>query len=612
VPNEATRRGTYRHGGSDQTDPPKCWRGQIMAKTNSSGIPAAGYIRMSSDKQETSPKQQRSEIEKLAATKGYDLIAWYIDKGISGDEIEKRPDFRRMLDDAQRKQFRAILCWDQDRFGRFDSLKAGYVVEPLRMAGITLVTVTQGAIDWTDFAGRMMYAIQQEGKNQFLVSLSQNTLRGRMQSAREGHGVSCPPLGYDRVFYDPAGKLVHRATRNDRFSKPREWKAKLDVSVVPEDVGALRLIFDRYANTDANLFTIAHALNKQGFLTKRGRAWDAPSVKVVLRNEAYLGRLILGKSKKGRFSYVGNGKVGGDGKIVIDNAHPALVDEVTFQRVQQKLAKRSIVGRRSRSNGYLLSGLLVCGHSGRSMCGGVHQNGVRYYLGSIYHEDACGPQTTLRVHQEPLEAVVIGHVVGLLKAPGIAERLRAAIGRQIRKQPKATETAKSIRSKLDALDQKVAKGAERLLLVDADNLADAAAVLTTWRGERQRLAEELATAEGDGQAVPGDQTALAMAELSRLQEDFASADPDRVRGALKATIESITLFWQPAEPRKWRRLDRGVIQFRDKSVVALSHPTLDSPQSRRRSLPRLRSSWPRWMATSRSPATRDCEPRSRS
>lgn len=585
-----------------------------MAKTNSSGIPAAGYIRMSSDKQETSPKQQRSEIEKLAATKGYDLIAWYIDKGISGDEIEKRPDFRRMLNDAQRKQFRAILCWDQDRFGRFDSLKAGYVVEPLRMAGITLVTVTQGAIDWTDFAGRMMYAIQQEGKNQFLVSLSQNTLRGRMQSAREGHGVSCPPLGYDRVFYDAAGKLVHRATRNDRFSKPREWKAKLDVSVNPDDVGALQLIFGLYANTDANLHSIAHELNKRGVLTKRGRAWDAPSVKVVLRNEAYLGRLILGKTRgrKGRFSHVGNGKVGGDGRIVAENAHPALIDEDTFRRVQEKLAKRAIVTKRSRSNGYLLSGLLICGHSGQAMCGGLHQTGMRYYQGSIFHEDACGPQTTLRVQQQRLEAVVLGHVVTLLNDPGVTERLRASIARQIRKQPKATETAKSIRSKLDALDQKVAKGAERLLLVDADNLADAAAVLTAWRGERQRLAGELAAAEGNGRAVPGDQTAQAMAELGRLQEDFASADPDRVRGALKATIETITLFWQPAEPRKWRRLDRGVIQFKDKSVVALSHPTLDSPRSRRRSSPRLPSSWPRWMATSRSPATRDCEPHSRS
>lgn len=544
-----------------------------MAKTDSNLIPAVGYIRMSSDKQETSPKQQRAEIEKLAASKGYEIVAWYIDKGISGDEIEKRPDFRRMLDDAQRKQFRAILCWDQDRFGRFDSLKAGYVVEPLRMAGIKLVTVTQGEIDWTDFAGRMMYAIQQEGKNQFLVSLSQNTLRGRMQSAREGHGVTSPPLGYDRVFYDASGKLVHRAARADRFSKPREWRSRLDTSTNPDDLGALRLIFDRYANTDANLFTIAHELNKRGVPTKRGRIWDGPSVKVVLRNEAYLGRLVFGKSKKGRFNHVGNGKIGGDGRIVVENAHPALVDEATFRRVQEKLAKRAIVGRRSRSNAYVLSSLLICGHSGSTMCGGIGGNGVRYYLGSILHDGPGGPQSTFRIQQQPLEAVVVGHVVGLLSEPDITERLRASIARQIRKQPKATETARSIRTKLEALDQKVAKGAERLLLVDADNLADAAGVLSTWRAERQRLAAELATAEGSGRAQPGDQTTQVLAELSRLQEDFASADPDRVRAALKATIESITLFWvdNPSR-RKWRRLERGVIQFRDKSVVALSRP----------------------------------------
>ena len=142
------------------------------------------------------------------------------DEGISGDEIEKRPDFCRMLADTQKGKFQVILCWGQDRFGRFDSLKAGFVVEPLRAAGVHLVTVTQGEIDGNDFAGRMMYAIQQEGKNQFLLNLSATTLRGRMQSAREGHGVACPPLGYDRVFYAAAGQLVHRVPRGEPFAKP--------------------------------------------------------------------------------------------------------------------------------------------------------------------------------------------------------------------------------------------------------------------------------------------------------------------------------------------------------------------------------------------------------
>ena len=53
-------------------------------------IDAVGYIRMSSDKQEASPVQQRQEIKKLAERDGYRIVRWYVDEGISGDATEKR------------------------------------------------------------------------------------------------------------------------------------------------------------------------------------------------------------------------------------------------------------------------------------------------------------------------------------------------------------------------------------------------------------------------------------------------------------------------------------------------------------------------------------------
>jgi len=89
-------------------------------------INAVGYIRKSSDKQEASPKQQREEIIALAGREGYKLIRWYMDEGISGDATEKRLDFQRMIRDSARGDFQAVVCWDQDRFGRFDSIEAGH------------------------------------------------------------------------------------------------------------------------------------------------------------------------------------------------------------------------------------------------------------------------------------------------------------------------------------------------------------------------------------------------------------------------------------------------------------------------------------------------------
>lgn len=144
--------------------------------------PAVGYIRMSSDKQEASPDQQRDEIVKLAAKHGYTIIRWYEDHAISGVKTLKRKQFLQMIDDVKRiGDFQAILCWDQDRFGRFDSIEAGEWILPLRRAGVELICVVQGRINWDDFAGRMIYQITQEGKNQFLDSLWNNVMRGMLK-----------------------------------------------------------------------------------------------------------------------------------------------------------------------------------------------------------------------------------------------------------------------------------------------------------------------------------------------------------------------------------------------------------------------------------------------
>ena len=160
-------------------------------------IPAVGYIRMSTDKQDKSPDQQRHEITALAKRDGYEILRWYFDGGISGDLTEKRRDFQQMINDAARGDFQAILAWDQDRFGRFDSIESGYWIHPLRKAGVCLVTVVQGKIDWNSFEGRILYHIQQEGKHGYLRDLSFNVCRGLREKAKQGKWPNgTPPFGF--------------------------------------------------------------------------------------------------------------------------------------------------------------------------------------------------------------------------------------------------------------------------------------------------------------------------------------------------------------------------------------------------------------------------------
>jgi len=96
---------------------------KTTGKPNGKPIPAGAYVRMSSSKQERSPAQQREEITKLAAREGCRVVQWFDDQAITGDSgPDQRPGFRAMLDAARRGRFKALLAYDQDRIGRFDSL----------------------------------------------------------------------------------------------------------------------------------------------------------------------------------------------------------------------------------------------------------------------------------------------------------------------------------------------------------------------------------------------------------------------------------------------------------------------------------------------------------
>src|ERR671917_869839 len=86
------------------------------------GLRAAAYIRVSSEEQTEghSLDAQRRAIEAACAERGWQGVAWYADEGVSAhtDDITRRPALHRMVQDAQRHQFDAIVVHKLDRFAR--------------------------------------------------------------------------------------------------------------------------------------------------------------------------------------------------------------------------------------------------------------------------------------------------------------------------------------------------------------------------------------------------------------------------------------------------------------------------------------------------------------
>jgi site-specific DNA recombinase len=532
---------------------------------------AVSYIRMSSDMQEASPDQQRAEVAKLATKHGYKIIREYFDKGISGDATEKRVDFQRMIKDADEKgDFAVILCWDQDRFGRFDSIEAGRWIHPLRSAGVWLMTVAQGQIDWNDFTSRMMYAIQQEGKHQYLIDLSRNILRGKTRSAKNGTSSSVPPCGYDRVFYDQSGNVARRVKYGEKFQRPSGWSVRFVLSEDTALVDAVRWIFDTYVNSDIGLGGIVTKLNQRGIKTPNGKTWSIQTVKNILTNRVYTGDSVFGRNRYGKYHHLNNGdatrgkaKLRSGNPITTQGIHETLIDKETFNRVQHKIAERKQEGSHPRYNRYILSGLLRCGHCGGKLAGkGYHKGTAPRYYACVTGQTRPGACIRYQIPQAVFESYVLDVVHKRLFQKDVLKQIKSAIHNQAKSKDAFKSDTKAIQARIAALDKKIAKGTENLLLAKPDDMDALSELLADWRKERTQFQTELEiTITTAGGMTPDEKEKQAVAELDHLRKSLSASDPMLVRASLKALISEIPLWFEAYGKQK--RLANGYIKFRD-------------------------------------------------
>jgi site-specific DNA recombinase len=254
-------------------------------------IPAVAYYRMSSDKQVATIPEQREAVLRYAREHGYHIVREYIDEGISGDDTKHRLQFQAMHKAAcNDRDFDVILVWDSDRFGRFDSLESGYWVHPLRQAGVKLVTVNEGLVDWSDFTGRVMHSIKAEGKHQFLHDLSRNTLRGKLDAAKQGYWLSRAPFGY---------RLESDASSTDKRKRCRL------VLGDQQDVATVQRIFALYLQ-GLSIRSIAHLLTGKG---AGHSVWSTTTIQKILTSQTYVGTYCWNMRRHGKYGSIAGGEV---------------------------------------------------------------------------------------------------------------------------------------------------------------------------------------------------------------------------------------------------------------------------------------------------------------
>jgi DNA protecting protein DprA len=548
---------------------------------------AVAYYRMSNDRQEHSIADQRAEVVAYAAKHGYRIIREYIDEAISGDDTEKRVEFQRMLHDAKAcGDFEVILCWDQDRFGRFDQLEAGFWIKPLRDAGVRLETVGQGRIDWEDFAGRIIYAVQQEGKHAFLRDLSRNVTRSMLAKAKQGLWLGGPP---------PYGYV----TRDGRLALGD-----------PAEVDVVRWIFETYATTSVSLGDLTRQLNERHVPGPGGGMWHKTSTYKILTSPVYCGDTVWNRRHGGKYHEVAGGEIRATpGKkrqvrwrnpaedvLVVPDTHEPLVGRDTFARVRQKLKTQQ--GNRCPRQGnakFVFTGLVFCMHCGSPMHGCTNVQPQRNKKGEVvrpkcypYRRYICGRYnafgragcTCNTITERQLLNAVVRRIQQDFLAPENLQKLREEMARQLAGRSGADPgQAKRLRAKVAELDRQIGQGAEKLLTAPADLMELLVGKLREWRQQRDQAQAELDAAEAQARRpAPAPEATIdrALGYLQSLHERLGQADPALLRETVREAVARIECWFTHIPLGKKGRqrsvLERGLIHVRPDVVIVRDVP----------------------------------------
>jgi len=112
------------------------------------------YARVST--KDHSCELQVRDLRAYCAARGFDLVREYVDVGQSGAK-DSRPELNKLMDDARKRQFDAIIVWRFDRFAR-STKHLLTALEEFRSLGIQFISYQEN-IDTCSALGQALFTI---------------------------------------------------------------------------------------------------------------------------------------------------------------------------------------------------------------------------------------------------------------------------------------------------------------------------------------------------------------------------------------------------------------------------------------------------------------------
>ena len=434
------------------------WEGKEAASMETQ---AAIYCRLSQDDgslgESGSIQTQKAILTQYCQEHHMEIVDCYCDDGWSGTNFD-RPAFQRMIGDIEAGRVNTVIVKDLSRFGREYAQMGLYIEHYFEEKGVRFLSLAEN-IDSSQGLNNLVLPFTNVINSLYARQASEKTKAAHRARAKNGMFLgSRAPYGYQK---DP----------NDRHH----------LIVDPEAAEVVKEIFRMFADgigyvRMTKILRERNILNPQAYFNQNNPDyykhsdywrkpfdWHATSVRAILNNPVYLGKLTFGKTKTKGFFDKRRVPAEESDWIVVEHTHEPLVSQELWDTVHQMMKAR----RRENGSGHVqpFAGLVKCAGCGSSLNASYDKKKGKYtgfscWVYKNYGKQRCtshaiGWQTLNRLVLEDIRCNA--QVAKLAAARYVGVLLRAKLEKEKGETVRAERELKKAEKRIGELDKILAK-----------------------------------------------------------------------------------------------------------------------------------------------------------
>lgn len=329
----------------------------VLRKKMNIRIKVVAYIRVSTTMQIEgySLENQEADIRDYCDRNGYELVKVFSDEGVSDKNKEDRDEFNHMMEFIVDNGISTLVIWKASRLSRKFTDFVN-IINDLNKLDCKIISVKDGFDSSKPENKFMMYIqglIAEMERDNILIQTS----AGMYARAKDGYcngGIA--PFGYD---YD---------------------EEKKELIINKTEAAIVVRIFESFLK-GSGYTEIAKEVNSCGFQTKKGNKFSGTSIKDILKNPKYIGKIRWGYKQKSKDKKKDTANM----FTFADGKHEGIISEDVYEAANEIIDSKVKKSKKGTTSEYLLNSVLRCPICGYSMVGQETRTGE--YLNYYY---VCG------------------------------------------------------------------------------------------------------------------------------------------------------------------------------------------------------------------------------